>query len=177
VAEKRRTPVFDFLGGWRRSWWQALYTALVAPATGSTTPTSDGARGTTVEAVRYTRQLSRALAQVFDASQCRPKSTPRAKRTRVFIEQYSYISLGCSVRSVEPVPVTLVAFGTRVVLSGQKPWICRRRAVVEPLSAFRRVFRAAIGDRQAVYWWLSGPSCPLAKSLRLGRGPRIRSSV
>jgi hypothetical protein len=36
--------------------------------TGSTTPTSDGARGMTVEAVRYTRQLSHALAQVFDAS-------------------------------------------------------------------------------------------------------------
>jgi hypothetical protein len=37
---------------------QALDTALVAPAAGSTTPTSDGARGMSVEAVRCARRLS-----------------------------------------------------------------------------------------------------------------------
>ena len=81
----------------------------------------------------------------------------------MFIEQYSYISLGCSVRSVEPVPVTLVAFGTRVVLSGQKPWICRRRAVLEPLSAFRRVFTI-----QGCYW---GPSGGVLVALRTELSP------
>ena len=43
---------------WRRSWCQALDTALVAPVTRSTTPTSDGACGMTVETVHYTRRLS-----------------------------------------------------------------------------------------------------------------------
>ena len=58
LQEQGAVPALRLFGPWRRSWCQALDTALVAPATRSTTPTSDGARGMTVEAVRYTRRLS-----------------------------------------------------------------------------------------------------------------------
>eukprot|EP00964_Phaeocystis_antarctica_P103017 scaffold68316_cov59-Phaeocystis_antarctica.AAC.6 len=60
---------------WARSpmRWQALDTALVAPATGSTHPLSDRALGMSVERPCAARgAAARADAQMFDASRCRP---------------------------------------------------------------------------------------------------------
>jgi hypothetical protein len=61
-------------------WCQALDTALVAPVTRSTTPTSDGACGMTVEAVRYTRRLSPWLRSRRSSMQV--DAGPRLLRTK-----------------------------------------------------------------------------------------------